>query len=855
MARTRPAQTALNAGEQSPNLAARPDLAVYANGGLWVQNFKVLVSGAGQYREGTVLVWPTRDNAVCRLISFNYNDEQAYDLCFQDQIMRIVKDGALVTQAAQAITNITKANPAVVTYVGADTYANGDRIVLSGVVGMREINNQEYEVANVNVGANTFQLLGVNSLAYTAYASGGTVAEIVEVVVPWDDTEIWDIKVAQTFDTMYIVHPDYAPRKLTRSSHTSWALSTATLLCNPFGTTKAATQAISAITKANPAVVTYVGVDTYANGDIIFVDAVVGMGEVNGRVFTVANVNTGANTFELSGIDSTDYTAYTSAGTVAEFTVFSYPSIVTFYENRLIYGASDSFSQRIWASRAAAVTADYDSFDTGTGLADDAFIYNISNGKGNRIRWMQGTEKFLALGTSGGEFKADGGNENPLTPTSISVKTPSFFGSADVEPIRLDSHILYIQRDKKTARTFEFDALQDGYTSINRNLTADHILQGRYGMADGVKDMAFQQGNPSVNWLVRNDGALVGLTFEPREQVNGWHRHYFGGIYAAGKNGRPEVESVSCTPRPDNTDRATFVVARTIGNATKRYIEYFADQPNIPTFEDYYTGAGNKAADTTAFLLDMWEAQKRLHYVDCALVYDGTVSQTMTLSAAAVGAGATATAGGATFAATDVGREIRGKAGGRAVITGYTSTTVVTVAVLVAFPSVLMASTYWYLTSASFSGLQHLEGEEAFGLGDGGTVDFGFVSGGTVETETQYSYAVIGLKYTGIFKTMDQSPPSELGTGTGTRKTTTAVMAYFRDTLGTEVGTSLYNRTPIPFRDTSDLMGRPPPLYSGPKTIKIDDNWADEKHIYFVQEQPQPCTILMVQPDMSVNDG
>jgi uncharacterized repeat protein (TIGR01451 family) len=83
--------------------------------------------------------------------------------------------------AAQSITGITKANPAVLTYSGIDTYANGDKIKITGVQGMTEVNDREYTVANVNTVANTFQLSGINSTDYAAYSSLGEVREISTV--------------------------------------------------------------------------------------------------------------------------------------------------------------------------------------------------------------------------------------------------------------------------------------------------------------------------------------------------------------------------------------------------------------------------------------------------------------------------------------------------------------------------------------------------------------------------------------------------------------------------------------------------------------------------------------------------
>ena len=72
-----------------------------------------------------------------------------------------------------------------------------------------------------------------------------------------------------------------------------------------------ADKTITGITQANPAVVT-ASSHGYSNGDHVWINNVVGMTEVNGRRYTVANKTT--NTFELSGVDSSSYTAYSSNG-------------------------------------------------------------------------------------------------------------------------------------------------------------------------------------------------------------------------------------------------------------------------------------------------------------------------------------------------------------------------------------------------------------------------------------------------------------------------------------------------------------------------------------------------------------
>lgn len=73
--------------------------------------------------------------------------------------------------------------------------------------------------------------------------------------------------------------------------------------------------AITGITKANPAVVTVSSAELTAsgltNGDPIFLD-IAGMTELVGTVQTIANINLGAGTFQLSGINSTSYATFTA---------------------------------------------------------------------------------------------------------------------------------------------------------------------------------------------------------------------------------------------------------------------------------------------------------------------------------------------------------------------------------------------------------------------------------------------------------------------------------------------------------------------------------------------------------------
>jgi Ubiquitin-activating enzyme E1 FCCH domain/Phage tail tube protein, TTP len=81
--------------------------------------------------------------------------------------------GVTADSPAPVITNITQANPAVVS-VTSHGLSDGDVVEISGVVGMTEVNGKRFVISELTSG--TFSLLGVNATGYGAYVSGGTFA-------------------------------------------------------------------------------------------------------------------------------------------------------------------------------------------------------------------------------------------------------------------------------------------------------------------------------------------------------------------------------------------------------------------------------------------------------------------------------------------------------------------------------------------------------------------------------------------------------------------------------------------------------------------------------------------------------
>lgn len=666
----------------------------------------------------------------------------------------------------------------------------------------------------------------------------------VEIDTPYLEADLFNIKFAQTGLNLYIAHPNYAPRILTYTSPTSWALTEQEAY-----RANGSSQGITGITKANPAVVTYSGGDNFTNGDKVFIRDVVGMTQVNDIIFTVANVNAAANTFELSGINSTSYSAYVSDGTIQKIqdagflSAGSYPSAVTFYEDRLVFGGGNDSPQTLYFSRPSL----YDNFVLGVEV-DDAIEYTVG-GYGNTIRWLAGTPSFLSIGTFGDVLQATGGIDGVITPTSISVKPSNGYGVADINPVGRGAQVFYTQRNNLIMRSFEYDFRADNYVPVDRNVIADHIT------SSGVTQLSFQEGRPNVIWAIKNNGDLIGMTLEEQEGVSGWHRH----------NTQGEFISIASLPRVNKYHQLWVCVKRN-GNY---FIEYLSEISEMPNPNDYFTG--EKSDDEQIINNMSFEAQKEYIHLDSALSYHGTIagedaSATLT-PAVATGTGVTFTASASVFSSGMIGRELwrkytNGTESGRAVITGYTSGTVVTCDIIEDFDSVsAIPAGEWYLTAGSVSGLEHLDGLTVSIVTDGGQHPQKVVSSGSVTLDRQASVIHVGLPYVGYLQTNNLEGGSPNGTAQTKRKNVTAVGVRLLDTLYCKIGTGYYNLDQIEMRTASMRMDRPPLPYNGDikKTYvnqindRFDAGWSREKYVIVAQDQPYPCNVQLLIPYLSVS--
>lgn len=575
-------QNTVNAGELSALMLGRQDIAKYASGLYVCLNGIPLTQGAWTRRPGTAYLQQTRHHdKASRLFPFQYSTSQTYVLEFGEYYIRFYTSHGVLTKTAQNITGVSKAAQAVLTYNGADTYANGERVYVSGAVGMTQINNREFAVSDVDTGANTFKLKDsdgnyVDSSGYGTWTSGGTVAEILEVTTTFTEAELPDIRITQSADTLFIFHPDHAPQKLVRVSATSWTLSDVSFTDGPYGDLNTGTTTLSPDAATGTVTITASAV-TGINDDQGFLATDVGrlVRIKEGTAWGWAEILTVGSTVSVTAEVFATLTN-TNAKTNWKLGIWSdttgWPTYGTFYDDRLFIAGAATTPQRLDGSKVGLYTDFTPTATDGTVADDNAVAFTMNADDVNAIKWMAPNEKGLLVGTTRGEWQVKPSALNEaITPTNISAKPSTRHGSASAAPINAGKATLFIQRSGRKLRELAYVFEADGFKAPDMSLLSEHITR------PSMTELAYQEQPQAIIWAVRSDGVLLGFTYERDQDVVAWHRHELGGYSDALQTAIPVVESLAAVPSPDGTrDEVYMVVQRYINGGTKRYIEYMS---------------------------------------------------------------------------------------------------------------------------------------------------------------------------------------------------------------------------------------------------------------------------------------
>jgi len=547
-----PIVTAFNGGELSPYIAGRVDVAKYTNGCKRMENFLPLVQGPAITRPGTPFVVEVKDSADRTwLVRFEFSVEESYMLEFGDGYVRFL--------------------------------FNRGQVLSAGI---------PYEIASPYTAAELTNADGSCALRYV-----------------------------QTGDVVYLVHASHPPYKLSRLAPTNWTLAEVDFAPPPFkaqnitattiyasATTGSVTLIASAATFTAAMVGQYIRLDEKDVRDAEQWEAAksVTAGDLrrsDGKNYLALNTATTGSVkpthtvgaaydgdgavqwaFQDAGYGWAKITAFTDTTHVTA-TVISqipagavgsgnpttrwalqawnstdgYPTTVTFFRERLVF----SRDATVWFS----VSADFENFVTeinGVTTADSGFERTLSSDGVNAIRWMSPGDVLL-VGTAGDEWAiVEATTSDPFGPENCKAQRQSKYGSNRVQPQRVGSDTLFVQKANRKVRAMAFRFEEDGFESPDITKYAHHIPK------PGIVDMAFQQEPWSIVWAVRSDGKLVGCTFDREHDVVAWHRHPMTGA---------SVECVETIPAPDGSRDDLWLIARyTINGTTRRYIAYLGEE-------------------------------------------------------------------------------------------------------------------------------------------------------------------------------------------------------------------------------------------------------------------------------------
>lgn len=605
MPKASPIRTSFNAGELSPLMDGRVDVAKYNSGCRILENFIPTVQGPAVRRAGTRMVAEVKNSANRTWLSrFEFSNTQSFLLEFGNYYIRFFYNrGQLLSggtpyeiASPYAIADLTNSDGGF----AIDFVQSGDIVYLA---------HPNYPLQKLSRYGNTNWTIGPVDLINGPFLDQNTTRTIT--VQASGTTGTVTLTASTGIFSSALVGSYISLEPADSSSIKPWypgqEFST-----NPFGVLRRSEgKTYTCATNGTPATgkVWRTGGDkplhtygTQADGD---------GGSLTG---TTVEKNGLDWTFVDNGYGYLKITGYTSAtqvtavvqgnnplpgGVVSKSTfrwalsafsaVQGYPSKVTFFRERLTLAKG----QQLYFS----VAGDFENFSSKDAsslvTADMAIKATISSDQVNQVTWLA-PQQSLVIGTSGGEFACmENSTSEAFAPGNIKIEQQTSDGSRAITPARVGYSTLFVQRSGKKLKEANYNFQQAGYVTNDLTVLANHVTAG------GIVQSAWHREPYVCLWSARLDGQLLGFTFNKEQDVLGWHRHKLGG------NG--VVESVAVIPAPDGTqDDLWMIVRRTINGQTKRYIEYL-ERP-------YQSG----------------DTQADCFYVDCGSTYSGASTTTIT---------------------------------------------------------------------------------------------------------------------------------------------------------------------------------------------------------------------------------
>jgi len=633
MAKSSPAISNFNGGEVGPLLSGRVDFEKYSSSCYKMERFVPTVQGPAKRMPGTRFVLPTKyQDKRSYLKRFEFSFDQAYVLEFGDQYVRFYTDRGVVLGDILDITNITQANPGVLTYAGTDP-ANGEWFYVTGVEGMTEINNRYVQVSNVNAGANTFELKdwfgnAINTTSYGAYVFNGDMQKVYEIASPYTEADLTNpeggcaLSIVQSGDVLYIGCEGYAPRTLTRSGNTSWAFATYSPTDGPFQTEPLDTKnfTLGASTGTGVSLVSTTNIFENEHVGMLF------RLEPTNITTVPWETNKSITATNLRKSDGKYYEAQNTAttgsvrpiheeGTESDGAVtwqYLHPGYVI-VKITAITDAQTATCDIIGPGIAPAEVVAGDDCRYRIGAWGEAtgaaFPYKVAFWR-DRL-WFAGNQQIYASVAGDyssmspdtlGEILAD--NSISLTISVGTVDKIRWMTASDVlligtagseiavqeitpNQVLGPENVKYEIQSAEGSRELEPVLVEDSVLFIR--IGGRRVIELRFDIQSdswvprdmnvlypeitqsGIVEMAYQKEPDNIIWIILSNGRLLGMTYDREQNVYGWHRHPLGGVSA-------KAESVQVITSPDADVNDVWIIAnKSVNGSTRRFVEYFAE--------------------------------------------------------------------------------------------------------------------------------------------------------------------------------------------------------------------------------------------------------------------------------------
>ena len=252
------------------------------------------------------------------------------------------------------------------------------------------------------------------------------------------------------------------------------------------------------------------------------------------------------------------------------------------------FGRSVVFQQRHFVSYTISGTKDseqyrgvigvsalnsYLSFSTGDDIDPvKAFEFNIPIEDSGKVVAMTASERLLIFTTEKAYLIAGNSDSGIITPTEVNPVTIYVGGcSEEVEPIRAENKVIFLNNDHSSIVSVEFGAGRGSGVRISEtDGFAKHFLE------KSIIQMAVTTSFETVVWLLREDGALISMTQFP-DGVYGFGIHELSDGYVENIAStrlaplyRPSIEEDSRWRVPDvETIAATIVRDRIDEDGTR----------------------------------------------------------------------------------------------------------------------------------------------------------------------------------------------------------------------------------------------------------------------------------------------